>query len=258
MMRYIVYILTLCCLATTIGLGQSGRSLVNNGNKRFQEEEYDEALSNYKEALGKRVPEDVVRYNLGNVYYRKDNYDLAEQQMEAAIESDDPELQARGYFNRGNARFQQQQFDKSIADYIEVLKRNPQDIGAKANLELARRMLQLQQQQQQQQSNQDSTQQDQDQQQQQQGDQEQQQDQQQEQKQQEQSEEEQQQQESQPKEEEQEQQEQPQPQPAEQKDELSQEDAEKLLNALQMDEKDVLRELIKRQIPETQPKGKDW
>ena len=221
----------------------------------FQEEQYDDALSNYKEAMGKRVPEDVVRYNLGNVYYKKDSYDLAERELETAINSNDPELQARGYFNRGNARFKQQQFDKSIADYIEVLKRNPQDIGAKVNLELAQRMLQLQQQQQQQQSGQDSTGQDQDQQQQQ-GDQEPQQEQQQSQQDESQSQEEQQSQESQ--QEQQEEQEQPQPQPAQQEDELSQEEAEKLLNALQTDEKDVLRQLIKRQMPESQPRGKDW
>lgn len=234
-------------MMTSLVLGQSGRTLVNQGNKLFDQEQYDQALSNYKEALQKNTPEDIIHYNLGNVYYRKDNYDLAERELESAIGSDDPEMQVRGYFNRGNARFKQQQFDKSIEDYIEVLKRNPEDVGAKVNLELARRMLQYQQQQQQQQSNPDSSQQNQDQQQQQQQSQQDQQ----------QSEEEQQQ-EKQQEEQEQEQQQQEQQMAEAQEQELSQEDAEKLLNALQSDEKAVLQELIKRQMPAQQPTGKDW
>jgi Ca-activated chloride channel family protein len=228
-------------------LGQSGRSLVNRGNDLYEEEKYDEALSNYKAALGKKAPQDIVKYNLGNVYYRKDSYDLAEQELEAAIQSEDPELQARGYFNRGNSRFKQQQFDRAIQDYIEVLKRHPDDMGAKVNLELARRMMQLQQQQQQQQTSQDSTQQDREQQQQQE------QEQQPEEQQQEQQEREQSQQEQ------EEQQEQQRQQQAEMREEeLSQEEAEKLLNALQSDEKAVLQELLRRQMPEAQRGGKDW
>jgi Ca-activated chloride channel family protein len=244
----IIYILLGCCLAVAPVLGQSGRTLVNKGNKQFEDEKYDDALSNYKEALGKKAPEDIVRYDLGNVYYKKDNYDLAEKELDAAIHSDDSNLQALGYFNRGNARYKQQQFDKSIADYIEVLKREPKDIGAKINLELARRMLQMQQQQQ---SKQDSTQQDKDQQKQQQQQQQAKQDSTQQDQQQEQQAQQSQQEDKKDKE-------QPQPQPTEQKDQLSKQDAEKLLNALQSDEKDVLREMIKRQMPETRPRGKDW
>lgn len=247
MRHHLTYILVCISLSVIPALAQSGRTLVNEGNKLYEEKKYDEALSNYKEAMGKRVPEDIVRYDLGNVYYRKDNFDLAEKELESAITSDNPDMQARGYFNRGNARYKQQQFDKSIADYIEVLKRNPDDIGAKVNLELARRMLQLQQQQQsqqdssqqnQQQSKQDSTQQNQQQQQSKPDSTQQNQQQQQEQ--------------------EQKQQEEQQAQASEQKGELSQKEAEKLLNALQNDEKDVLREMLQRQIPETQPRGKDW
>jgi len=247
MRHHLTYILVCISLSVIPALAQSGRTLVNEGNKLCEEKKYDEALSNYKEAMGKRVPEDIVRYDLGNVYYRKDNFDLAEKELESAITSDNPDMQARGYFNRGNARYKQQQFDKSIADYIEVLKRNPDDIGAKVNLELARRMLQLQQQQQsqqdssqqnQQQSKQDSTQQNQQQQQSKPDSTQQNQQQQQEQ--------------------EQKQQEEQQAQASEQKGELSQKEAEKLLNALQNDEKDVLREMLQRQIPETQPRGKDW
>jgi len=244
----ITYIIVCICLSVISASGQSGRTLVNDGNKLYEDKKYDEALPNYKEALGKRVPEDIVRYDLGNVYYRKDNYDMAEKELEAAINSNDPDMQTRGYFNRGNARFQQQEFDKSIGDYIEVLKHNPDDVGAKINLELARRMLQLQQQQQQ--SGQDSTQQ-------------------QKQKQQAQQDSTQQNQQQQPskpdstqqdqqQQQEQEQQKERQSQTAEPKGELSQQEAEKLLNALQNDEKDVLREMLQRQISETQPRGKDW
>ena len=258
MKNAIIYIL-LCCFVTGIPVfGQSGRSLVNKGNKQFEDEKYDQALSNYKEALGKNAPEDIVRYDLGNVYYKKDSYDLAEKELDAAINSEDPNLQALGYFNRGNARYKQQQFDKSISDYIEVLKRNPKDVGAKVNLELARRMLQIQQQQQ---SQQDSSRQNQDQQQQQaQQDSTQQNQQQQQQSKQDSTQQNQQQdqQAQQSKQEDKKDEEQPQPQPAEQKDQLSKQDAEKLLNALQSDEKDVLREMIKRQMPETRSRGKDW
>lgn len=235
----------ICCLMAVSAFGQSGRSLVNGGNKLFDKEKYDEALSNYKEALGKKVPQDITHYDLGNVYYKKNSYDQAEKEFDPAIQSKNPELQARGYFNRGNARFKQQQFDKSIADYIEVLKRNPQDIGAKVNLELARRMLQMQKQQQQQQnqSKQDSTQQKQDQKQQQQKQDQQKQDQQQKQEQQQQKQ--------------QEKQDNSQQKSDEEK-QLSQAEAEKVLDALQNDEKQVIREMIRHQLPPPRTRGKDW
>ena len=46
-------------------------------------------------------------------------------------------MRSSGFFNRGNALFQQQQFRQAVEAYKEVLRMNPDDQDAKHNLELA-------------------------------------------------------------------------------------------------------------------------
>ena len=46
-------------------------------------------------------------------------------------------MRSRGFFNRGNASFQQQQYAQAVQAYMEVLRMNPDDQDAKHNLELA-------------------------------------------------------------------------------------------------------------------------
>lgn len=71
--------------------------------------------------------------------------------FQKAVESGDPDLGAKAYYNLGNALYRQQQFDQAVASYEKSLGLNPSDRDAKINLEMALEKLEEQQQEQNQQ-----------------------------------------------------------------------------------------------------------
>jgi tetratricopeptide (TPR) repeat protein len=152
----------------------------------------------------------------------------------------DPKLEASAHYNLANTYFRMQDYQKAITGYQEALSLNPDDMDAKFNLELSRKMLKEQikpqqsgNQQQQQQQNQQN---DQDQ-----NDQNQNQDQSQQQEQNQNDQNEQQQSKSQKQDDK----------------KMSKEDAERILNALKDDEKDIQKK-IQREISASGYVGKDW
>jgi len=153
--------------------GQSVRSLVHDGNDQYEEKDFAGAEVNYRKALEQEHELVQGHFNLGNALHKQGKYDDAVQEFErVAMDARQPETKAFAYYNIGNSRFEEQQYQEAIASYIESLKMNPADLDAKHNLSLALKRLEQQQQQPQQQQqqgqdeNKDKDQQDQDQQQQ--------------------------------------------------------------------------------------------
>jgi tetratricopeptide (TPR) repeat protein len=159
--------------------------------------------------------------------YKQDKYDDASRRFIdlAGRETDHKDL-SKIYYNLGNSLLQSGKVAESIEAYKNALRNNPDDIEAKHNLAWAMRLLQQQQQQQQQNQNQDNK------------------DQQNQQNQQNKDQDKQQQQKQ---------------QQDQQMDKISQEDANRLLEALQQDEKQ-LQEKLKKQMARTQRVAvlKEW
>lgn len=222
----------------------AGRQQVLEGNRKYAEGKYDEANDSYRDAEIDNPGSPIVKFNIGDVLYQKKNYEEALKAYQDAIQkSDDLKLQAQGYYNIGNTLYRLNKWPESILAYQQALKLDPNDEDAKYNLEYVRAKLkenaekqpQEQQNQQQQQQNQ---QQDSQQNQNDQNQQEEQQQQQQQQQQDQQAGEQQQQEQSQGEEEQQAQEQQGQVQ--EQK--LTKEEAERLLQALEKQEKDAQKQ----------------
>ena len=261
----VLSLLLLLLLSPGLARADNPHELVKQGNKSVAEKQLDDALTRYLEAkamVDSTRPE--IDYNLGGVYARKGDLERADSLYNSLPEDARRELRSRAAYNRGTAYANAQQFDKAVPNFIDALRLNPKDQDAKMNLELALRKMQEQQQQQQQnqdqQDNQDKEKQDQQQQQQSdEGDQDQQ-DQQPQQDQQEQDEEDQQdQQNPQQNEDEQQQDQQEQQQPQQSQQEMDKELAERLLDQLQQDEKQLLKEVVRKQIPQQQKSSaKPW
>lgn len=252
-MRKTIFLLILNMLFAISAFAQSGHKQVTEGNKLYAEEKYDEANNKYRDALIESPESSIVNFNIGDVQYKKRNFEEAIKSYEKSTSSDDISLRSKTYYNIGNTLYKMAKLPESILAYKKALELNPEDEDAKYNLEYVRAKLkdnsekqpqenqqqeQQEEQQQQDQQNQDTEQNSEEEQQEQQDEQEQ-----------EQSSEEQQNQDQQ-------QEEQQQEQAAEPK-EISKEDAERLLNALQNEEKDLLKE----QKPKRRGRpfrGKDW
>jgi len=227
---------------------QSSHELLMEGDDLFKKEQYDLAEDKYRKA-SEEDKTGKANYNLGNTLYNQERYEEALNQYQNALTSNDPNVVSNAYYNLGNTQFKNEKFQESINSFKNALKYNGDDLQAKENLMLAKQMLRQQQQQQQQQ------QQDQDQNNEENKDQEEQQQQEQQQQQQQEDENKEDQDSQSESQEQQEQQE----QEAEQSDkkDLDKEDARKLLEIIDNEEKKVQEKLRKMKGNSKKPK-KDW
>lgn len=246
--------LTVIVLATAVLLGwplpagaEDFLDKIEQGNKAYHEGQYDQALENYGLAEPDLPESPELEFNIGTTLYQQGRYEEAEERFTKALNSTDINVEQAAHYNLGNTHFKAQDYPKAIDSYQKALELNPDDMDAKYNLELARKMLkenmkpnqqnqqqQKQQQQQNQQQNQQNKQDQQDQKDQQQDQQNQQQDQQQNQ-----------------------QQQQDQQQKMQKPKPISKEDAERILNALRDDEQEIQKK-IRRDKGQSEYNGKDW
>ena len=73
--------------------------------------------------------------------YRMGQFDGSINDYDESLRYATGDLRSQGFFNRGNAAFQTQQYLQAVEGYKEVLRMNPDDLDAKHNLELALRQL---------------------------------------------------------------------------------------------------------------------
>jgi tetratricopeptide (TPR) repeat protein len=229
-------------------LADKATDAVSRGNDAFRAEQYKEALEQYQIAETEMPESPKLDYNIAGVHYSEAKYEDAVERYTRSLNSTDMEIETSAYYNLGNTYYRMEDYQNAITSYQEALDNNPDFTEAKINLELARKMLKEQMKQQ---ESEDQEQQEQQQQEQQ--------EQEQEEKEDEQQQEEEQQQQNQQQDnqdqKDQEQQQQQQSQPQEQK--MSKEDAERILNALRDDERDIQKK-IKRQVSVGDYTGKDW
>jgi Ca-activated chloride channel homolog len=164
----IVAFSTLALLLTACS--PSTARLTADGNDAFAKQAYEEARQAYAEAQAKSPELAEPYYNAANVLYREGKYEDALKALQTAAQvAQSDALAQNSYFNAGNAAFNTQGWDAAIESYRQALLRNPDDLDAKVNLELALQQKQQQEQQdqqdeqnqeQQEQQNQDQQQQD--------------------------------------------------------------------------------------------------
>jgi tetratricopeptide (TPR) repeat protein len=137
-------VITLIILAiiTFDAYSQADRKYVRKGNRDYDDKQYQQAEIEYRKALEKNPESSRADYNLGNALYRQKQYEPAASKYAnlAEKEKNKNELN-RYYYNLGNARFEDKKYQESIEAYKNALKKNPGDMDAKHNLQLALRML---------------------------------------------------------------------------------------------------------------------
>lgn len=139
----------LLLILTTSVRAQSERSLVRDGNKSYEAKKYDQAEIQYRKSLENKKGSLPAQYNLGNALYRQDKLDEARGQFEQAGSRPDasPEERARAFHNLGNSLLKQEKYQESIEAYKKSLRINPGDNDTRYNLAYAQARLQQQQQQ---------------------------------------------------------------------------------------------------------------
>lgn len=143
---------------------------VKSGNRYYSAGEYDKAMTLYVESLGDtlQLPKHYqgVLYNMGNALYQQERFKDAIELYQGSY-SQDSTLTGHMLYNRANALLKSGDPGAAVESYLQALQFLPDDEDVRHNLELALEQLEQQKQQQKQDQNQSENQDQQDQQQQQ-------------------------------------------------------------------------------------------
>ncbi|MBQ2374109.1 MAG: tetratricopeptide repeat protein [Alistipes sp.] len=178
MKRFVLHIIFLVAFTSLAMFAQAQnmpeRALVRKGNRLFNKERYAHSSDAYQQALNHDSTSFEARYNLGNALIRRAMADTtaysdpespqaklsagfisqAEGLLQAAAADSlrTADERADAYYNLGNSQFVQQKLQDALKSYRQSLVLRPDDMEAKYNYALTKKLLEQQQQQQQQQN----------------------------------------------------------------------------------------------------------
>jgi tetratricopeptide (TPR) repeat protein len=132
--------------------GLSGKNA--RANKLFEKGQHEEALKTYRDAQIEDPESPALHYNIGTTLYRKKAYQEAVQELEKALTSKDPLLQQRAYYNIGNCQYRAgeelvaqgkqegvETMRQAIEAYKKALELKSDDMDAKFNVEFVQNRL---------------------------------------------------------------------------------------------------------------------
>jgi tetratricopeptide (TPR) repeat protein len=158
-MNRIVFFIALCY--TFPGIAQEGPetdpkaveaslNLTWEAGKDLESEDFINAEAKYRRAIAKSAENAAAPYNLGNAYYQKESYSEAFGRFrEAGERAGEKPDKHRAYHNMGNVYMQRKEYEQAIEAYKEALRNDPTDEETRYNLALAKELLKKDPQQQQ-------------------------------------------------------------------------------------------------------------
>lgn len=144
---------------------QQAENFIYNGNQAFDALNGVEAEKNYRRAVATGTKTDIARYNMGATL-QQDNYvdEALRAYAEVTKTTKDRPNKHRTFHNIGNALMQAKDYKGAVEAYKNALRNNPSDDETRYNYALAKKMLEDENQNQDQQQDQEDKQDNQDQQ----------------------------------------------------------------------------------------------
>ena len=130
-------------LASVVNLfGQSEKKYIREGNKQFETGKYNEAEKNYRKSLEKKPGGIRGQFNLGDAYYKQNKFQEASSQFDQLLsKTSNADTLAQIYHNMGNSLLKEKKYEEAVKSYKNGLKLNPDDEETRYNLAYAQQML---------------------------------------------------------------------------------------------------------------------
>ena len=145
--KYLLSILIASLFCLPLWGQKQVRDLTRSGNKLYRSKEYSKAEIDYRKALEVNKSNRTTIFNLANVLYRTDRGEEAGKLYQSLT----PHLSllssteaADLTHNAGNTAFRAKQLEPAIEYYKESLRRRPSDEDTRYNLALAQKLLEEQ------------------------------------------------------------------------------------------------------------------
>jgi len=90
-------------LFSTEAYAASQRMAVAEGNRLYKKGDFEHSLEKYQEALQKNPESDIIHFNMGTAVYKQDEYERAIEHLQKALLSEDDDLKEKAHYNLGNA-----------------------------------------------------------------------------------------------------------------------------------------------------------
>lgn len=149
-MKEKLYILVLLLLLPSLPMqGQADKKEVRAGNRKFAKENYKEAEIDYRKALLRDSLSFAANYNLASTQYRENDFAAAARTLEA-LKRHPEQIEASShasdlYFNEGDIAIKQKNWQAAVDALKQSLLLRPGDMEAKENYIYAKKMLENQQ-----------------------------------------------------------------------------------------------------------------
>lgn len=149
-MKEKLYILALLLLLPSLPMqAQADKKEVRAGNRKFAKENYKEAEIDYRKALLRDSLSFAANYNLASTQYRENDFAAAARTLEA-LKRHPEQIEASShasdlYFNEGDIAIKQKNWQAAVDALKQSLLLRPEDIEAKENYIYAKKMLENQQ-----------------------------------------------------------------------------------------------------------------
>ncbi len=125
---------------------QGGRKHIREGNRHYNQENFQKSELEYRKALEQNRSSVEGLFNLGAAMYRQEKFGEAAKNFSKVPENlKDPLSISSFYHNLGNSLLQSQQVEESIEAYKHALRHNPADNETRYNLAYAHQLLNQQQ-----------------------------------------------------------------------------------------------------------------
>jgi len=139
--------LILLIFFNVVSIAQTERSMIRQGNKSYNISNYGNAEVAYKKAQSEKAESFEANFNLGDALYKQKKYDDAATQFTVmANTTKDKDKLAKVFHNLGNSYLQANKLDKCIESYKRSLQYNPSDVQTQYNLAYAQHLQQQNQQ----------------------------------------------------------------------------------------------------------------
>ncbi|PIB31372.1 hypothetical protein BFP77_02040 [Maribacter sp. 4U21] len=113
-----------------------------NANKKLSDNNFIEAEVDYRKAIAKSPDNAAAPYNLGNAYYNNATFSEAFGRFKEAGETaTNKKDKHKAYHNMGNVFMKRKDYAKAVEAYKEALRNNPKDEETRYNLALAKELL---------------------------------------------------------------------------------------------------------------------